>query len=247
MTSYREYVADGEFMRGYAEYQKRYAQQVRESDKVLIALVRELAEGRGRPLRLLDAGCSTGNLLLHLKHAVPGLELVGGDLAADVLEECRRDPDLAGIGFEELDLLDLGFESGFDVVVANAVLYLLTEPELERAAASVSRALRPGGAFLAFDFFHPFEQELEILERSQTHPDGLALHFRPYGGAQAVLRAAGFERVEFRPFEIPIDLPRPERDDEIVSYTRRTHAGERLLFRGTLFQPWCHLVAQKAA
>lgn len=247
MTSgyYKEYVADRKFIEDYSAYQRRYAEQIRESDKALIEIVRELAAAKPS-LRLLDVGCSTGNLLRHLKRLVPGLELTGGDLTVEVLEQCRADPDLAGIAFEEMDLLGLP-ERDFDVVVANAVLYLLADEEFERAARSVAGALRPGGTFIAFDFFHPFEQELEIKETSRTHTNGLMLHFRSEGRARPVLGEAGFEEVAFRPFRIGIDLPRPADDGEIISYTRTAADGERLLFRGTLYQPWCHLVARKGA
>lgn len=245
MTSYHEYVADERFMAGYAEYQKRYATQVRESDRVLIEIVRGLNDRRGPGLRLLDIGCSTGNLLLHLRNVVPGLELTGGDMVATIIEENRRNPDLAGIAFEEMDLLAIDREAAFDLVIANAVLYLLGDDELDRAVASVSRALNPQGAFLVFDFYHPFGQELEIVERTASHPDGLALHFRSYATAERTFRAHGFTSVDFHPFRIPINLPQPEHDDEIVSYTRQDETGEPMLFRGTLFQPWCHLVAEK--
>lgn len=246
-SSYRDYVTDDRFMAGYAEYQARYASQIRESDRVLLELVGTIVEAPGAPEhpRLLDVGCSTGNLLLHLKHAFPALELVGADMAGSILDECRRNPDLEGVRFEELDLLELGVEAAFDVVIVNAVLYLLALEELTRALASVSRALVPGGSFLAFDFFHPFEQDLTVVEKSETHPEGLVLHLRPYSELEAVLDREGFEGLAFRPFAIPVDLPAPSRSADMTSYTQRTDSGERLLFRGTLFQPWCHLVARK--
>src|SRR5262249_6454818 len=100
--TYREYVTDDEFITGYSEYQRRYAANIRESDRVLVGLVRDVTEGEKGTL--LDIGCSTGNLLRHLKRLVPGLELVGGDLTPRVLEECRRDPELADVSFEELDI-----------------------------------------------------------------------------------------------------------------------------------------------
>jgi SAM-dependent methyltransferase len=246
--SYHEYVTDEAFLRDYNAYQAKYAQQIRESDKVLIGLVRDIAERRdsaGGPLRLLDIGCSTGNLLLHLKRLIPGLALTGGDLAESSLAACRANPELSGIDFRMLDLLDLPGDSRYDVIAVNAVLYMMTDEQFEQALRSLVRALQPGGTMIAFDFFHPFEQDLTIIEASKTHPNGLRLRFRPISRATAALNAAGFENAVFRPFTLPIDLQRHQDPSELITYTVPAADGRRLPFRGTLFQPWCHLTAQR--
>lgn len=245
--TYRDYVTDQTFQHGYGEYQQRYATNIRESDRVLIELVRGLAarrQGKG-PVSLLDVGCSTGNLLLHLKRLVPELELTGGDMVPAILAENRKNPNLAGARFEEIDMLDIPHAGRFDLVTANAVVYLFREPEFDRALASVAKALKPGGWFLAFDWFHPYEQELAILEKSETHPDGLLIHARPYSRVTAALHKHGLINADFKPFAIPIDLENPAAAADMRSYTVSAADGRRLLFRGTLFQPWCHLVAQK--
>src|SRR5262249_16009968 len=109
----------------------------------------------------------------------------------------------------------------------------------------IGRSLVDGGHFFAFDFHHPFEQDLAIVDRSTWHPEGLMLHFRSYKTTSAILRASGFSDVSFHPFQIPIDLPRHEDPANIGTYTRRTVDGERVQFRGALAQPWCHLSAKK--
>ena len=77
---------DAAFLEKYAEYQRRYAQNIRESDKVLVDLVLNILDEGARAStqrHLLDLGCSTGTLLLHLhlKRSIPGLALTGGDMA----------------------------------------------------------------------------------------------------------------------------------------------------------------------
>jgi SAM-dependent methyltransferase len=248
--TYRDFWSNPVINEAYIEYQRRYASQVRESDRVLIELVREVIGRRvtgDGAVSLLDIGCSTGNLLHHLREALPGLDLWGGDIVGPAIEQCKVNPNLSGIRFEEMDLMTLGRSQvgRFDVIVANAVLYVFNDGEFARALSNLSEALKPGGWFIAFDLYHPFEQNVSLLERSRLHPEGHQLHFRPYSEVQAALEANQFGAIRFTPFAIPIDLPKPDDPADIRSYTVGTSRRERLIFRGVLNQPWCHMLAQK--
>ena len=246
--SYHDYVSDDTFMKGYSEYQKRYAQRIRESDRVMIDLVRARVIDNLRnkqPVSLLDIGCSTGNLLLHMKNQLPGLSLTGGDMVPKILDQCRLDPALSGVEFKEMNILDLGLNETFDVITANAVVYLFSSDELNLALQNINRALKPGGWFIAFDLFHPLEQDLEVFEKSSTHPNGIMLHLRPYSKVIAGLERNHLTNTTFRPFSIPVDLAKPESLDDITSHTIMSESGERMLFRGVLYQPWCFLATQK--
>lgn len=245
---YHDYVSDDTFMKGYSDYQQKYASTIRESDRQMIELVRARVADKlenERPVSLLDIGCSTGNFLLHLKNQIRGLSLMGGDMVPTILEDCRRNPALSGIDFKEMNLLDLNVDEQLDVLTANAVVYLFSQHEFDLTLQNVGRALKPGGWFLAFDFFHPYEQDLEIFEKSKTHPDGIMLHLRPYSKVIASLESNGFTNSTFKPFSIPIDLAKPESLEDITSHTVKSESGERMLFRGTVFQPWCFLATQK--
>ncbi|MGE0392430.1 MAG: trans-aconitate 2-methyltransferase [Vicinamibacterales bacterium] len=254
-TTYRDYVASEKFGKAYARYQRRYASSIRESDRVILGHVGDVVSSTGRDdLALLDIGCSTGNLLLHLRHAYPRLRLVGGDIGIGSLESCRANPDLGGVEFREMDVLRLDEREAYDIVTVNAVFPLFDDEEFESALTNVASVLRPGGVMIVFDWFHPWEQDLTIVEKTPFRPLGLKIRFRPYSLVRRVLGHAGFgQDPMFAPFAIPIDLPRGQTFgdnadgfEDLNSYTIQTATGERMLFRGTLFQPWCHMVAHKA-
>ncbi len=248
--TYRDYVKS-DFMDDYVEYQQRYADEPRESDKVIIDYVRTAIELGDKSPVLLDIGCSTGNLLRHLKPALPQAKLIGGELAEAALDFCRRDSALSGIAFEYLDALDLPKDS-YDVVISNAVLCLFNQEDYDNAIRSIAASLKPGGSLISFDWLHPFNQELEIREVSRSHPEGMFLYFRSFDSVERSLRTAGFEEISFRPFEIPIDLERGDiygnnetGFEDLNSYTVETTEQTRMIFRGTLYTPWCHLFARK--
>lgn len=248
---YRTYVKDTRLAKLYGDYQKKYATEPRESDKMsarlVMAALREMQPLDRRP-RLLDIGCSTGNFLLHLKRILPGIDLTGGDLMQPVIDGCRANPDLEGIRFEIMDVFNIPDAEPFDVITANAVNVYFEPDEYERALVSIRNALRPGGAFIAYEWVFPGDREQRIVETSEWHPDGLKFWFRSEDFMRGVFDRAGFADLDIRPFEIPIDLPKPEStgtDMDLVTYTTRDPAtNRRLMWRGALYQPWCHVVAR---
>lgn len=245
--SYSDFVTDEKFLSEYNAYQEKYAATIRESDRVIVELVLSMVSKVEceKTIRLLDIGCSTGNLLMHLKNMVPGLALYGGDLAQSSLDVCRANQDLAGITFQEMNVLQLGAEDFYDIIVVNAVIYMLSDDEMKQALPSIFTSLRQGGQVILFDFCHPFEQNIVINEISRTHPEGLNIHFRPEKIIREAFIAAGFSDLKISPFQLPVDLPQHEDNGELITYTVKSEHGERMAFRGILLQPWCHMTARK--
>ncbi len=241
--NYRDQLARTERMKTYAGTQERYLAKPRESDRILIEMLAE--HGINGTSTVLDVACSTGNLLRHVLRRWPGIALTGRDLSKDAIEVARAVRELDGIRFEVADLLQNDDGAVFDVVIANAVLYQFHDAEYEQAVRRIGAMTKPGGLCLVFDWYHAWEQDLEILERTALDPDGMTIVCKSYRTASRIFRDAGFAELEFRPFSIPVDLPRPESMADNCSYTVRAESGERLTFRGGLFQPWCHVVARK--
>lgn len=241
----RQYPHNESHMRQYVEYQLKYAVQIRESDKIIIESVGKYVGGQPGA-KVLDIGCSTGNLLKHLRRCYPDLDLVGGDLSELEISNCKANSDLAGIHFEVMDITSISSTAMYDLVIANAVLFALEDDDFSSAILNIANSLKAGGTLLAFDWFHPWRQELTILEKSGNIPQGLVLHSRSYENVRGNLGINGFDAIEFVPFAIPIDLPRPPYDTpRLETYTVNTADGDRLQFRGVIAQPWTHLTARR--
>lgn len=244
--TYKEYVTNEAFYNAYSEYQKKYVFNVRESDRVIIEMVQRIAAERSaKGMSVLDIGCSTGNLLYHLRQHLREARLVGGDLMAYVIDECAANPMLSDIHFEVMDICALA-RKDFDVIVANAIMYLFNWELYDAAVESIFNAMASGGAFIGYEWMHEYHADIAITEKSNLHPEGLVIHSRPLWRVRESFLKAGFGDVQFMPFDIPIDLPALEGEEqELVSRTVKTEDGRRMMFRGMLYQPWCHMMARK--
>lgn len=93
--------------------------------------------------RILDAGCGTGQLTAEI--AAAGADVLGVDSSPAMVEQARR--NFPEIPFELQDLRALPYRAEFDAVFSNAALHWVQPAE--DAAASIARALKPGGRFVA--------------------------------------------------------------------------------------------------
>lgn len=112
-------------------------------------LLPHLAPGQ----RLLDIGCGPGTITVDLARRVAPGEVLGLDLADDVVavaEAHRLEQGVGNVRFATGDVYALDLpDASFDVVHAHQVLQHLTEPV--RALQELRRVLRPGGLLAVRD------------------------------------------------------------------------------------------------
>ena len=109
---------------------------------ISMALLSPALAARPESAWILDAGCGTGNNLLHLSRLG---RAVGVDLSDDALRFCR----IRGVSAAKADLLALPFaDAAFDCVTSFDVLYHRWVEDDRAAVAELARVLRPGGVLL---------------------------------------------------------------------------------------------------
>ncbi|OGV49308.1 MAG: hypothetical protein A2X49_04095 [Lentisphaerae bacterium GWF2_52_8] len=192
---------------------------------------------------LLDVGCSVGEFLLHAKRLHPSLHLTGLDLSEKLIEEARANPRFEGIEFLCGDLMTMAFEKPFDIITLNNVFQFMNHDELPKAFMKCAEALSSGGTLAACDLFHPFDQDLAIVEKNRWWREERTLYIRSQETATETLRAAGFSEIEFVPFHMPHDIPRRDFSSD-WSYTLGSELG-RLSMRGIILYPYSILRAVK--
>jgi len=93
--------------------------------------------------RILDVGCGTGHLTAQI--AATGAQVIGIDASATMIQQARE--KYPALRFEVMDAREIEFPEPFDAVFSNATLHWINEPA--RVVAGISKALRPGGRFVA--------------------------------------------------------------------------------------------------
>ena len=164
--------------------------------------------GIGPGMRVLDAGCGTGDVTVLVADLVgPSGEIVGVDRSAEVLATAQGRVAARGlrqIRFVQGDVASLTLDGTFDAIVGRLILTHL--PDAVGALTHLAAALRPGG-IAAFQEYvvlspalsvppHPCFERLagwiyQGLTRDGARPD-MGLHL------PAAFLAAGLPRPEFR-------------------------------------------------
>ncbi|MGA8711454.1 MAG: trans-aconitate 2-methyltransferase [Roseiarcus sp.] len=91
--------------------------------------------------RAADIGCGPGNSTEVLRERYPGAEIVGIDSSPDMIDAARK--RLPDVGFKIADIAGWD-ETGFDVILANAVIQWI--PDHEALLTALIGRLAPGGS-----------------------------------------------------------------------------------------------------
>ena len=153
-----------------------------------------------RAHRILDLGCGTATLTLHIKRAHPDAEVLGLDGDAKVLQIARAkaaEADLVLV-LNQGTAFQLPYpDDFFDRVLSSLLLHHLTHENKRRTLREVFRVLRRGGEFHVADWGRPqgglartaflLVQMLDGFETTADNVKGLL---------PELLRSAGFEDVQ---------------------------------------------------
>lgn len=105
-------------------------------------------------MHVLDIGCGTGSITAGIARLVaPDGAVTGIDRDASLLDVARHDhADVAGLCFEQHDVLSLPFQSHFDIVTAARVVQWIDDAS--SALRCMKAAAKSGGLAVVLDYNH---------------------------------------------------------------------------------------------
>jgi trans-aconitate methyltransferase len=153
--------------------------------------------------RILDLGCGEGTLTETIR--ARGAQVVGVDSSDTQVKAAR----IRGLDVRVMDGEALAFDREFDAVFSNAALHWMRKPD--EVIKGVSRALRPGGRFVAEMGGHGCVGAIHVAIRAVMAKHGLPAdspwYFPTVDEYGEKLEAHGFALEDIILFPRPTPLP----------------------------------------
>jgi hypothetical protein len=192
------------------------------------------------PAEVLDAGSGAGAIMLQLADLFPAAHWTGLDRDEELVRRGRERLDPARFTMLSGDLFRLEERFGakrFDLCFS--IMTLSWIEDYERAVEQMMVVTK--GWLFILNLFG--DTELDAFIRMRGRLDGPHHGFEEHYNIYSLPRfrefchGSGAAEVIAEPFEIDVDLPRPEHGG-MGTWTERAEDGRRLQFSGPLSMPW---------
>jgi SAM-dependent methyltransferase len=167
---------------------------------------------------VLDAGCAYGRDANEFFER--GFEVIGVDLSDELLKKGHE--TFPKVTLKKMDIRKLDFpKNKFDGIWCNAVLFHLTDPDIEKTLKEFHRVLKKDGILYA-----SFQEGEDTEERITTFGIDAPRFFnlKPKDDIEEILTGAGFAIVE----SVRADDMRPDRTETkwIETISQKTEGGD---------------------
>lgn len=182
----------------------------------------------------------------HLAGLFPDAKWTGTDLEADLVEAGRQILDPARFTLVEgnmFNLEDTFAGKRFDVSFSIQALSVVAD--YERPIEQMLAVTKDWVFILSLFSDTDLDAFIQLVGRGPGDSNGLQVPYNVYSLPRfcEFCKQLGVREIIAEPFEIDIDLPRPDHKG-IGTWTRQMADGERLQFSGPLLMPWWFVALQ---
>lgn len=147
---------------------------------------------------VLDIGCGSGGIALHLIAAHGAGHVTGFDVEGPVIERARAQAEAKGLASRTTFVQGapgrLPFDDGsFDVVFSKDAL--LHVPDKDALFADIFRVLKPGGVFAAGDWLIAHDGEPSPEMKAYVEAEGLSFSMASPARYRLAMERAGFAQI----------------------------------------------------
>lgn len=228
-----------------------HKKQFTEPNRSTVAMEKFLADQTDIKGNVLDLACGGGAVAAYFAKLHPEVNIKGIDIVDKsfwMFEEFADDDIKKRVSLETGDLYNLNrkYVNATDGVIMTHTLVVLED---WRVALEKIIELNPKWIGLS-SLFYEGRIELQVKVMDYERRDEIWDHVEQYYNVYSLpivkefLQERGYSVFEYMPFEIDIDLPKPDHRD-MGTYTVKTEDGRRLQISGPMLMPWYFVYAAK--
>ncbi|PCJ20677.1 MAG: hypothetical protein COB02_03890 [Candidatus Cloacimonadota bacterium] len=197
---------------------------------------------------IVDVGCGSGSNLIHLDDTFPDIECCGIDINEDLVS--LGNTEMKKRNKSEIKIICANFKTHSFKKKPKGILsysFLSFLPSLD-LGLEVMAAYSPDWIAATSLFYDgPLSCRTEVINHSETeddHPTQCFYNTYSLEYTKKKFKDLGYNKFEFVPFDIDIDLLKPD-DKRLGTYTERLPSGRRLQISGPLLMNWHFILAKK--
>jgi len=202
-----------------------------------------------RELRIIDLCSGQGANIYYMSKRYPKSTFLGIDINAELVDkgnEFFRDNGITNCSLAVGDIynLDAKYIGGFQGVLSFQTLSWL--PEYESPIKAMTK-LEPQWIAITSLFY---DGQISCTINVKEYDDSLKIQRESFYNVYSLplvtkcLKISGFNNCQVTPFEIDIDLPKPNKK-LMGTYTEKLEDGHRMQISGPLLMPWFFIAASK--